>query len=52
MAEAGMGADHVIGWAADGSSRKAGDALLKDHVGFETDRIPVALGCVPDRQTG
>ncbi len=44
MAEAGMGADHMIGWAADGSGRKAGDALPKDRVGFETDRIPVALG--------
>ncbi len=51
MAEAGMGADHVIGWAADGSGRKVGDALPKDRVGFETDRIPVVLGCVPDRRT-
>ncbi len=40
----------MIGWAADGSGRKAGDALPKDRVGFETDRIPVALGCVPDRR--
>ncbi len=38
MAEAGMGADHMIGRAVDGSGRKTGDALPKDRVGFETDR--------------
>jgi hypothetical protein len=34
----------MIWRAADGSRQQVGDALLKDSVGLETDRVLVALG--------